>query len=390
MGIFDIFKRKQEIKTEKIRLEEIGKYISRIKRENQSEEKNLFDSIKGSLKGLADELSMKSSLLKKINIDERKADPRAKFIIKENLSHYIENLEKLIDELKELNSEDLNSLIKDIDSLFIYFQEKSKLNFEKATFLIGKELGDVKDTIDNFIRNLKRTLNEKRSILHFSEMIKSIEEKIEKLNESKALKKEIEDKINENQVSINSIEKDILKIEVDIEKIKSGESYKKEIEAEADINVKKEELEKDVFKLKEMIDFKKLANIFHYDPKKMATINEYKLNFLRTFERDKLLSIIPLLNEANMADSFISKKANEIIQKEKEIEKIRNNSNKKEYVILSDLNKKLNNLKSDAESLKIENQKEEKRKDKIETGRKDILNEIKQELARMNVELLTE
>jgi hypothetical protein len=325
--------------------------------------------------------------LKDININEKKADPRAKFIIKENLYHYIDNLDRLIKQLKELDSDNFTDLIKDIDSLFIDFEERSRLNFEKATFLIGKELGEVKDTINNFIRNLKKLLDENKSFLESNEVISSIEMNLAELDENEKLLEEIIRKKSENTLKINSFEADILSSELGLEKLKSSDSYRKEIEIEVQIKLKNEDLEKDVYKLKEMIDFKKLANIFHYDPKKMAIINEYKLNFMNTFERDKLLLLVPLLNEANIADSFIAKKTSEIMQKEREIEKIKKESNKKEFNNIQDLNKKLSKSRSEIDFLLQENQKDEKRKEKINQKRMKILGVIKDRLAKIDVNL---
>lgn len=388
MGLFDFFKKKPETKTKIIKIDELDNYISDKKGENKSKEKELLENIRNSIDIFINELSEKNNVLKNIDINGKKADSRAKFIIKENLFHYIESLEKLINQLKEVEPDSLTDLIKDVDSLFIDFEERSRLNFEKATFLIGKELGDVKDAINNFIRNLKRLLDENKSFLESIEIISSIEIKLEELDENEKLLTEIERKKNENTLKINTIEADILSVELELEKLKSSDSYRKEIEIETQIKLKKEDLEKEVYELKEMVNFKKLANIFHYDPKKMAIINEYKLNFMKTFERDRLLSLIPLLNDANITDSFITKKTTSIMQKEKEIEKIKADSNKKESNKIYDINKRLSKLRLEISSLKQENQKDDKRKEKINQKRLEILGEIKQQLTKIDVGLM--
>jgi len=387
MGIFDFLKKKPETKTKIIKIDELDDHITERKKDNKIKEKELSEKIKNSVDNFINELSEKNKVLRNIDINERKADPRAKFIIKENLFHYIENLEKLINQLKDLEQNNLTDLIKDIDSLFIDFEERSRLNFEKATFLIGKELGDVKDSINNFIRNLKRKLNENKSFLESIEIISSIEIKLKEFSQNENLLTEIGKKRNENTLKINTIEADIVSEEIELEKLKSSDSYRKEIEIETQIKLKNEDLEGAVYELKEMVNFKKLANIFHYDPKKMAIINEYKLNFMKTFERDRLLSLIPLLNDANITDSFITKKTTSIMQKEKEIEKIKTDSNRKESNKIYDANKKLSKFKSEIDILKQEDQKDEKRREKINQKRLEITGEIKQELIRIDVEL---
>jgi hypothetical protein len=387
MGIFDFLKKKQEVDKTKLKIENIDKYLKEKKDENQKKEKRFFEEVKTSLNELTNELNEKNKILKNVNLDEKKADPRAKFIIRENLSTYIDRVDKLIDELKGLDSESLADLITDLDSLFIDFKEKSKLNFEKATFLIGKEIGAVKDTINNYTRNLKKNIEENKLIIENSEVISRIEKKLGDLDETIKTIDEINKNINENNLKIKTTEGNIADTEIETEKIKSSENYKKEISLEAELNVKNEELEKEAYRLKDMIDFKKLANLFHYDSKKMTTINEYKLNFINIFKKDKLLSLVPLLDEANMADSFITQKTNEIMKREKEIEKIKKEFNKSESNSISDMDKKLSTLRTDMDYTNREIAKEEKRKDKSENSRNEILAALKQEFVLLDVDL---
>jgi len=387
MGIFDFFKKKPIEAMEKVRLNDIDKYISGKKNENQKKEKQFYESIKASLNELTNELYEKNKILKNVNLDEKKADPRAKFIIRENLSSYIERVDKLIEELKNIESDNLPDLITDLDSLFIDFDQKSKMNFEKATFLIGKEIGAVKDAINNYIRNLKKNIEENKSIIDNSRILARIENKLGELDENVKIIDEINKNINDNNLKIKTTEGSITNTELETEKLKSSENYRKEISLEAEINVRNEELEKEAYKLKDMIDFKKLANLYHYDSKKMTTINEYKLNFINIFKKDKLLSLIPLLDEANMADSYISQKTNEIMKKEKEIERVKKEFNKSESNNIDDMNKTLLNLKTDLDYIKKENIKEEKRKDKANNTRNEILAQLKEEFTMINVEL---
>ena len=387
MGIFDFFRKKPTSANEKLALKNIDKFISDKKKETIEKEKQLFETIKSSFNEFIIKLDEKNNVLRNINLDEKKTDPRAKFIIRENLFHYIDNVDKLIKDLKELDSESLHELITDLDSLFINFEQKSRMNFEKATFLIGKELGEIKDTINNFVRNLKKNLDENKQVIENSKILSTMDKKLEELDEINNTLEDINNKIEENNLKIKTIEGDIAGTEIEIEKLKNSEDYQKEITFEAEINIKNEELEKEAYKLKEMIDFKKLANLFHYDSKKMTIINEYKLNFINIFKKDKLLSLVPLLGEANLSDSFVTKKTNLIMQKEKEIEKIKKEFNKKESNIISDLNKQSLNLKTEIDFLRKENGKEEKRKDKLQDDKNNVLALLKENLSRMNVDL---
>jgi len=62
---------------------------------------------------------------------------------------------------------------------------------------------------------------------------------------------------------IKNIKESDKKILKDIEKIKKSKSYIENLKKQEEIKLDEKELEKEVYKLKEIIDFKALAGIFH-------------------------------------------------------------------------------------------------------------------------------
>ncbi|MBD3253025.1 hypothetical protein GF386_04800, partial [Candidatus Pacearchaeota archaeon] len=161
MGFFSFFKpRKKNI--EKTSINNLDEIIN--KKKDYTKQQELIRTIKELVSEFREDIKEKLEILEKIDLTQKKADSRTKFIIKENLTNYMTHLQKLINSL-EIDASDLTDLIKKINSVFYDFEKKSHPNFQKATFLIGKELGDTKKSIDNFFKNLNKKISENKDFI---------------------------------------------------------------------------------------------------------------------------------------------------------------------------------------------------------------------------------
>ena len=159
MGFFDFLKRFTQPEPEQvqeIKFKDIEKYVKDQLHEHEKEKHDIMLEIKIRLSKLVQELEAHSRLLKNINLDERKVEDRVRFIVKENLNYYISHIEKLIKNLKEL--EQSETIIKQIEPIFHDFEKRSSINFQKSTFLVGKELEDVVKSISSFFTDFKKTI----------------------------------------------------------------------------------------------------------------------------------------------------------------------------------------------------------------------------------------
>lgn len=384
MGLFDFLKKKPEAE-DKLSLDDLSIFIEKKKNENQEKEAELIQIIKNQVLELVKDLEEKKTVLNSIDISNKKADERAKLIIRENLRHYTLNLEKLINHLEILEYSEVTSIVKDIDSLIIDFQEKSRMHYEKATFLIGKELGEVKGAIDGFAKNLKRILNNNKKLLENSEIIFVLEKKSAELSEVAGILGKLHEK--ENDSYLNSLREKVKNYQLEIERHKNSREYIEEKNKIREIHEKENELEREIYKLKDMIDFKQLANIFHYDSKKMNLVNEYKMNFLSTFKKNNGISILKILEEANLNDSFIIQKMNELVHKNREKEKMINQSKDIQEEKIQKIQKEITSLVLEIEEANSARQKEEKAAEKYMEKRKEIFSDIKLNLLKMGIEI---
>ena len=154
MGLFGLFGKKDE-KVEIILDTEVRDYVKEKKAEVQNEKQVPRNKILENMVKLISELEAEIQEIEKIDLNERKADERAKIIIKDNLNNYVVYLRQLISNLSQVNQEEFENIPKKINEVFSDFERKSLISFQKATFLIGKELEKVRESIAKFFRFLK-------------------------------------------------------------------------------------------------------------------------------------------------------------------------------------------------------------------------------------------
>tara|TARA_B100000315_G_C14522507_1_gene562249 strand:- start:297 stop:1448 length:1152 start_codon:yes stop_codon:yes gene_type:complete len=382
MGFWDFFKKneKQIVETEKVSENEFENWLLNKKTKIEKQGQDFLDIVKKKISLLISELEGEISVLRNVNIEEKKVEEKIKLIVKENLNNYINYLEKLMLQLREINNE--KEVVEKINFIFTDFQKKSALSYAKATILIGKEMADTKESIKKFFKDAEDIFNTHKSVIEESKIVGLIEIEIKKFNEILILKSEIMNDIEECVNKINNL-KEIIKIkEEEIETIKKSEKFIEENKKEQELNAKKQELEKDIDKLSKIINFKALTNFYHSFENEMNMIKKYRENFKETFHKTKGEEIMSLLRESKLQDANILNKIQEIEEKEKEIKNIII-----EETGMENLSNIVNNAKSEIESLNSEKIMKEKKSEKLERNKEYIIQLIKTELNKINVEL---
>jgi hypothetical protein len=381
MGIFDLFKEKKQQEKQKVSLENLESWIKGQKKEIKVNEDNFSKLIERRVLQVIDELENNIKILKRVSLDQKKVEDRVKLIVKENLNYYIINLEKLIKSLKELEKPETEK----INKIFFDFEKRSSLNFEKATFLIGKELEAVKKTIDNFFKELKGELNENKDLLEKIKNISLIDLKINEINREELLKKQLEQNLDNLDKKIIIYEKQIKTIQKDISDLRKSKEYLEEKKEEQGFEEKKQELKRLVFKLKESIDFKSLASTFHSDYKKMSIIKEHMDSFLDTLEKDSGRNITTLLNEAGLNKISFEGEISKILELKKQTKA---EINRKQEIKIKDFENEITRINSDIIFLKEEHTREIKKQERVEENKKNLINSLKNELTKMNTEII--
>lgn len=227
MGILDFFKKKKQIvENEKISRDEFQDWLLNKKEKIENQEKDFSVIVKKKILQLTSELNEEISVLRKVNIEEKKVEERIKSIVKKNLNNYISHLERLIVKLKKIDDE--KEIISEINFIFTEFQKESAINYAKTTILIGKEMVDVKESLKKFFKDTEDLLKDHKNVIDESKIIRSVEIDAKKFNEIKKIKSEIAKDIEECNSNINNL-KELIKIkEEEIENVKKSEKFLEE------------------------------------------------------------------------------------------------------------------------------------------------------------------
>ena len=391
MGIFDFLKQKkqeQKVVKESLRLSEIPGWMAKKRADENLQEKRVLVQVKQIISELIQELKEKSKPLNEIDISKRKEDNRLKEVVTDNLKKYKEYIEQLIKKLELLTQKEHNQLsqfIEDINKILEDFQKRSKSSYERATILIGKELGNIKETLSSFFRDLNRIISENENIIINLKVLESIEKKLQELNENEEETKIISENLEGLEKKRKDLDKKNKQIEEEIEDKKKSKEYTDEKLKKLEAIAKKKEIEKTTLKLKSFIDFKLLEKIHHTNPKKMNLIKSYEEDFNQIFNREnkELFDLIGEQNNSKDKIKTIQAQIKIIVQELEEIEEISGLGDGLDFILAE--KKHLDSSIRELETEKLRNSK------RIETLREDI-NSIKKSLAeeitKLNIEII--
>jgi len=392
MGIFDFLKKKKQelesLEKEKVKFEDITSWISKKRESEKIKEKQVLSQIKEVIFELIQELNEKSEILAKVDISKRKEDPRLKEVVIDNLEKYKDSINQLIEKLeivKEKQHSELNIFINEINKILEDFQKRSKSSYERATILIGKELGDIKETLSNFFRSLNRIISENESILIHLRILKTIEQNLNELDNVRKEKEIILTSLKSLKESQLELETKKGQVEKQIETRKKSNEYFNEKEKKHLALEKKKEIEKNILKLKNFVDFKYLEKIHHTNPKKMNVIKSYENDFNQILEKENK-ELFDLINEQDKGKdktSDITSQIENINQELKEINTLLGTKDSLEII-----EAEIKNLNSSINEIESEELRNIKRTETLEENINSIKKEIASEITKMNVELV--
>jgi hypothetical protein len=394
MGIFDFLKSKPEVKKESLKFEDISNWIDKKEKELENKEKETIEQISKMVFDINQKLNEKKSVLENTNLQSKKTDDRIRFVVKENIEKYIYHLEKLIANLTDLNEKrkelSIEEFINKVNLSFINFNQRSELNFEKATFLIGKELGEVKDSISLFFKDFNRLIDENKEAIVFLEKIEKITLELNEIQNIKKNKKESDENIKEYEEKVNNFEIEIKAIEKNVINIKKSKDYLLELKGKKENENEKIKILNEITNLRERIDFKKLAGIFHSDSKKMRIINKYKENFNDNFQYDNGNEIMSLLKEAGIETNSIFKKIEELMLRKDKLSKITSvldltHVQESKLILMEN---QIKTAKNNIDDIKTDIEREKKKISKFIENIAEIKESVKKEISEMKVEII--
>lgn len=391
MGIFDLFKKLvkgnkvEEIVIEKLVFSEIEGWIERKIRENETREKEILFVVGEKIKDFIKELREKIVILRGFDVEARKDKDNIKNIVINSREKYIESVEDLIERLNNLKEPKLEKFIEKINKIFFDFNKSSFRNYEITTILIGKEMAGIRDSLKTFSKKVVEIFNENRNIVDLSGSIVFIKLKLNQLSQIDKVLGEIKEEIAFLEKKTIGKKEEEGKLLGEIEKTKKSPNYLDYLNMQEKIKFLEEEIKKNIQSLKQLIDFKALTNFYHIFENEMSTIKEHRENFEESFRKDDGLRILNLLENSKLNN-------NEILEKEEHIRDGKEELKKNKQEIKGDETRNLNSEKTriinEIGELNTEKVKEEKRHGKLKASKGKLISILKQELGRMNVEVI--
>jgi DNA repair exonuclease SbcCD ATPase subunit len=242
-------------------------------------------------------------------------------------------------------------------------------------------MGDVRDSMRNFLRELNKILEENKSLIEKSKKINSVREKLDKVSENREKEKDIEKSVEDYDKQAVKLNEEVISKQKQIKDIENSEEFSDVKKQEEELEGKRKQLDNLFLQLKSLIDFKALANFYHSFEKEMSEVKKYRDNFRKSFEKNPG-SVLSLLQEANLSKEEIKDKINEIKELQ---EKIKNTEIRDSGI--GRIEKSISLLKLKTEELKTKKAAGEKRKNKLEQETSGIKGQIMKELKEINVEI---
>ncbi len=391
MGIFDFFRRLveekkvEEIVIEKLAFSEIEDWIKNKIKENELKEKEILVIIREKIRKFSEDLREKIVILESFDVEAKKEKDNVKGIVNNSRKDYIRAVENFLENLNNLEMNDFEESMKKINKIFLDFNKSSYKNYERATILIGKEMASIKENLKVFSRELIRTFDKSKEVVDFFKRISLVKSKLDMISSVDRTLGGISETILSLNEKIKTKEEENKKLLEEVETIKKSDNYLEGLRTQKKIEFLKEELKNDIFRLKQLLDFKALANFFHINQEQMKILKDHKEDFYTNFQKDNGKMIIDFLDEAKLNNNVISEKVNLIRTKIEEISNYEKEIKKDET---RELYPKIKEVIMEIGNLKIEKVKEEKRDEKIGINKEELITSLKQELGKMNVEVV--
>ena len=387
MGFTDFFRKRKKVveeikEPEKITFDDIENFIGSKRKEINDREKEIFVLIENKIALFVKEINEKINILENKSAGLKKPEDKLYLIAKENLSYYIIYVKRFIENINNLKEENLEELINKAHNFFLDFNKKTHIGYQKAILLAGDEIAAVREPINNLFKYLTKLFDENKEVVDSSKTIYSVEANLANFNEINNTITSIDERITVLDGRIKKVRETDKKVLNKIEESKKSDSYVENLKKQEELKLMEEELEKQIYKLKELIDFKALGNVFHVSEGRMGLVKAHKEDFQTNFQKDNGKNILSLLNEAKLNTEMISVKINQINDKKEKMIKNKGMIKKNET---DDLLAKSSEIKLEINDLNDEKTRELKRCEKFETSQEEAINLIKEELIKLNV-----
>jgi hypothetical protein len=366
--------------TSTVKLKELPKKIESLSKSNKSNNLELKNKIEKRISQFSIDIKKNIEILEKIDLTERKEIESVKSRVLQNLDIYLSCLNNLIKEISNLEELDSPAYFNKIAIILNNFYKTSYKPYERATYLIGKEMASAKDCINKFTRDIDNLSKENKDFFEKTKKIENIFSLLKELRQSEKLEQDIKKDIDDFNLKILSMENEHSEIEEKITKMEESENYKKDLQEKKDYLDKRSKIDKELEEITKKIDYKTLANLFHNDNKKLKIIKNYLEDFKSTLIAEEEQKIIELVREAQNLDISSIKELKQYLMD------LSPPILKTETDILN-LSNRLGNIEYEKTTTKLNIDEDNKKQDKLAKKKEKTILDLKEGLTELGITL---
>ncbi len=384
--IKELFANPPEPKAEKsasaasIGLSELPKKVEFIVKEAETRNQKLKLEIGGRISSFSKEMEASVELIKNFDLSKRREYEKIKITVQDNINLYLEQIRKLLSDLKKIDEKEIANYFNRIFSSLNEFSRASHIPYEKATYLVGREMASARSLVRQFGQDIGALAEKNKFLFEETKQARKLSNLNNELEESKKLEKNIQSEIFNLNKRMESIGNEVKNLGNEIVDVKNSADYRKEVEEKQAHLRKQKDLERDLQAIKQKIDFKALANVFHHDKKKAQLIKDYSNNFKEALRADETLKIIEMADASQNIDLFQLKGLKSHLQPDS-LPVL-----KTERKIL-DIEDRLKSLEIERATAKGSIDEENKKLGRVAKKQDEIVSELKGVLAQMNLSL---
>jgi len=239
------------------------------------------------------DLEKRAKNLEKIDLKDTKEDQRLKRLTLQGLREYVEQLQRLIRNLRGINEEkEIHEYIQEADTHLHSFIKNAIKKYHRATILIGEDLFNIQRDIQNYYKEVHETAYKNNSLIQEAFAAKKLIEHRREIERTNDLLRETEKIITrlkkEHQAALQALQEH----RTALASAQQGKQYTEQLSLQLRIQTKLQEAVQKISELQKQINLKEVSKRVHGYQKHSALIAHYRENFLQALIEDKPLEVL--------------------------------------------------------------------------------------------------
>jgi len=353
-----------------VSFDDVGDWLENKEKVFCGQDREILGKINGRLAEFYVSVEVGLGVLEGIDIESKKEHERAKILVRQGLDKYIISVRVLLKDLEKIERNNLEDFAKDIVEVFARFEKTSAKFYGRANYLVGDEMAAVRNEIRRFYNEMVGMFE--GPLIGNLRRIEAVRLKLDEFESVEKVVGDVEEEIVVRDRKIDEAKNKVVELKRDVEDMKESVDYISGIEARGEVVRLRAGLDREIGRLKELVDFKRLTNLVHSNERELGVVKDYRAHFVEEFSKDNGARLFGLMEGTSL-------KSAEIAAKVELIERLGVELNEKRGDVGVDYTvekmKEIERIGDECESVELENVKSGRRLDELRLKLKGLRNE---------------